>query len=178
MIWGLGRATGTALVIFGLTCAKAGAVAPGINGPIAFEGSGDRIGIVSGPGGFPDYISPNTFTSADPEVSPDGQRIAFQGTPQGGTTDIYVMDVDGLNTTRLTSSLPSPNYEPTFSPDGQRLAFLSQGKIFAMNADGSGLTRLTSGQRPGFNMTRRTRRTVSALPMTATSRPTARRSGS
>ncbi len=91
-----------------------------------------------------------------PVWSPDGQRIAFAWDRWEGNLDIYVMDADGSNVERLTDSgaLDGP---PAWSPDGQRIAFGSRpspsrqaaalsdggGGIFAMNADGSGVERLT-----------------------------------
>ncbi|MEZ4413929.1 MAG: Ig-like domain-containing protein [Gemmatimonadales bacterium] len=79
--------------------------------------------------------------------SPDGTRIAFSGTVDGNT-DIYVMDADGKNLTRLTTA-PEQDSEPAWAPDGGTIAFTSQRggtpQIWAMNVDGTGLRQLTSG---------------------------------
>jgi Tol biopolymer transport system component len=107
----------------------------------------------------------------DPVFSPDGTKIAFSsdvedlarfGVP--GFTgaakktrdlldgyynigeDIFVMNVDGSNVTRLTFA-EGLDYDPAFSPDGTKIAFVSgrgaKNDIFIMNADGSGQRRLT-----------------------------------
>lgn len=86
-----------------------------------------------------------------PVWSPDNTHIVFVGTgAQGADSDLYVMDADGMNITRLTSdALPG---RPSWSPDGQQLVFSSAhlgipsdwGSIYVVNADGSGLVQLTS----------------------------------
>jgi TolB protein len=84
-----------------------------------------------------------------PAWSPDGSRIAYDD-----NTDIFVINVedalqgaDGSGQTRLTDN-QTDSGGATWSPDGARLAFWSyrdgQTAIWVMNADGSGLSRLTS----------------------------------
>jgi Tol biopolymer transport system component len=92
--------------------------------------------------------------SGGPTELPDASRdrIVFaSGT--SGNYDIYVMDQDGGNRVQLTA-LPSQDVQPAPSPDGTRIAFASiEGPdyISVMNADGSGVTRLTGvpGKYPG-----------------------------
>jgi Tol biopolymer transport system component len=85
-----------------------------------------------------------------PDASRD--RIVFaSGT--SGNYDIYAMDQDGGNRVQLTAS-PSQDTQPAPSPDGSRIAFASieaPDYISVMNADGSGVTRLTGvlGKFPG-----------------------------
>ena len=64
-----------------------------------------------------------------PVWSPDGSRIAFVGwiPAQGGdmlsvNRDIYVMNADGSDLQRLTTS-PSDDETPEWSPDGTRLVY-------------------------------------------------------
>jgi TolB protein len=78
--------------------------------------------------------------------SPDGGRIAFTASQNGGTTDVWVADADGGNARRLTRE-PSDDLSPSWSPDGKRIAFVSNRagspQIYVMNADGSDPKRLT-----------------------------------
>jgi TolB protein len=70
---------------------------------------------------------------------------AYNGT-QG---DIYVVSVraPGPREPRLISDLAYDDHDPTWSPDGQRIAFSSTrdrgSEIYVMNADGSGVNRVT-----------------------------------
>jgi len=61
--------------------------------------------------------------------SPDGTRIAFAATVnpdliQGGTSDIYVLDV-ATSTVRKIVDQPGPDNSPRWSPDGRMLVFSS-----------------------------------------------------
>lgn len=92
-----------------------------------------------------------------PAVSPDGKRIAFVSSrpePDYGFTDLFVMDSDGGNVSRLTfDATPDANSfghyvnAPTWSPDGTQLVFDSDRsgnrEIWVVNADGTGLRNLT-----------------------------------
>ena len=71
-------------------------------------------------------------------VSSRSNRIVFSST-RDGNSEIYSMNADGSDQTRLTSH-PSADAFPAWSPDGDRIAFTSNrdGKfeIYVMNADG------------------------------------------
>lgn len=60
-----------------------------------------------------------------PRWSPDGTRISFESTRQGGQFDLYVMDANGTNVTRVTDS-PANDFDPIWMPDGQSLIFSSE----------------------------------------------------
>jgi His/Glu/Gln/Arg/opine family amino acid ABC transporter permease subunit len=79
--------------------------------------------------------------------SPDGRQIAFMAKDESGNVDVYVMDADGGDVTRLTDS-PGDDVFPVWSPDGERIAFTSKRggvylNIYTMKPDGSGLVRVT-----------------------------------
>ena len=73
-------------------------------------------------------------------------KIAFHSN-RDGNWEIYVMNSDGTNQTRLTDN-PAEDSNVAWSPDGSKLAFLSNRdgnyEIYTMNADGSNPTRLTN----------------------------------
>jgi Tol biopolymer transport system component len=84
-------------------------------------------------------------------------RIAFT-VNDDGFGEIWLMDPDGQNRTRLTAAAEGPtdapgSVNPAWSPDGRLIAFASTGdaraedqrdfEIYLMQADGNGVTRLT-----------------------------------
>jgi len=81
-----------------------------------------------------------------PAWSPSGEFIAFSSN-RSGAADIYVMDAQGDNTVRLTSSQGDDSW-PAWSPDGTQIAFVSERdgneEIYLMNADGSRQVNLTN----------------------------------
>jgi TolB protein len=91
-----------------------------------------------------------------PSFSPDGKLIAFMSS-RDGNTEVYVMQADGANQTNVSrhaagdfaAVVGSPPL--AWSPDSRKVAFLSDRdgdvEIYAVNADGTGSTRLT--RRPG-----------------------------
>ena len=76
-----------------------------------------------------------------------GGKIAFVSYRDGGYGEIYVMNADGSNQTRITNN-SAWDADPCFSPDGTKIAFGSirdgNDEIYVMNADGSNQTRITN----------------------------------
>ena len=78
--------------------------------------------------------------------SPDGKYLAFTSA-RAGNKQVYVMDADGQNITRLTYH-DAESYEPaSWSPNGRRIAFSSvrdgNSEVYVMDTDGHNPTRLT-----------------------------------
>jgi Tol biopolymer transport system component len=84
-----------------------------------------------------------------PTWSPDGMKIAYTSNAEDVFQDIWVMDADGTDQTRLTVNEAFDAF-PEWSPDGSKIAFTSDrdevDDIWVMDADGSDPLRLTSGQ--------------------------------
>jgi TolB protein len=64
-----------------------------------------------------------------------------------GVNNLYLMNADGSNVTRLTSG-SEIDYTPAWSPDGTKIAYRSHqdgaGEIYVINADGSNPVNLTN----------------------------------
>ncbi len=94
------------------------------------------------------YVIPVApFLSFHPSLSPDASKIVVKMfTSDGSTGGIFVMNVDGSNSTQLTQNLDT---YPAFSPDGNQITFTRVAvsdaddttiihKIMLINMDGSG----------------------------------------
>ena len=65
----------------------------------------------------------------DPAWSPDGTRIAFSRTPDGGQADLWILDLETDEASRLTRTTGIEEHDPTWSPDGAFLAYQADGVI-------------------------------------------------
>jgi Tol biopolymer transport system component len=94
---------------------------------------------------------PNQFAYGSTFPGENG-KIAFARTIEGGRWEIFVMNADGTGETRLTNN-PAFDGHPDWSPDGEKIAFERDfDEIYVMNAaDGSGQTRLTTGEAPSWS---------------------------
>ena len=84
--------------------------------------------------------------------TPDGKKIVFDSTRDGGPPQIYIMNSDGSGIKRLTHSDKS-FYLPTVSPDGKMIVFMSytekEQAVYVLNIDGTGLKKLTGDSHDG-----------------------------
>ncbi|MGH2978689.1 MAG: TolB family protein [Solirubrobacterales bacterium] len=109
----------------------------------ASDGTSDTVLAVDGNG-----------LAFDPSWSPDGSRIAFTNFPTVNGAcclgaEIYVMNADGANQTRLTFSDVPDDVDPVWSPDGTKIAWSREGRLWTMNADGTEQAPLGADPIPG-----------------------------
>lgn len=113
------------------------------------QGTGDsaEIVIIDTRGENRRALTANNWYDGEPDWSPDGTRIAFESSRNGGIEGIFVMTASGGDVRQLTTSGERERH-PDWSPDGRLIAFeVGDGdniELYVMNADGTGRTRLTN----------------------------------
>jgi Tol biopolymer transport system component len=87
----------------------------------------------------------DSATNIQAALAPDRTRVAFSSN-RNGSFDIYVMDADGQNLRRVTTS-PGNEGEPAWTPDGARIVYTATtgttAQIAIMFADGGDNRTLT-----------------------------------
>jgi dipeptidyl aminopeptidase/acylaminoacyl peptidase len=73
--------------------------------------SGEQVPLVAGPGGH-----------SQPRWSPDGRRLAYVSTAEGGAPQLFVRWMESGESVRITGLPQSPS-SIAWSPDGRRIAY-------------------------------------------------------
>ena len=93
--------------------------------------------------------------AAMPAISLDGTKLAYYGSPDGGTGGLYVANLDGSNPRLVVQGAAAG---PSWSPDNTRLLFYSDvdsppptcdtcaryASIYTVDADGNNRVRITT----------------------------------
>jgi TolB protein len=99
------------------------------------------LGIVNPYDGTFAEPQPDSDVNLAPDWSPNGEQIVYNA-----EHGLRIMSVDGKSSYALTN-LPKDT-SPVWSPDGSQVAFVrwqhDHWEVYVVNADGSGLTRLTN----------------------------------
>jgi WD40 repeat protein len=148
--WMAAVGTAGALAMTGVS-AHATVSAP--NGKLAFAeavGNQNRLVVANVDGTGQRVLAGLPTPVSQPRWSPDGSRIAFVAGSYS-LAELYVVDSDGTNLTRLTRNDAIPDKSPSWTPDGRSIVYQRGNQIWAMNADGSGKHRLTAGTLPAVS---------------------------
>jgi TolB protein len=94
-------------------------------------------------------ITSDSKKNSTPAFSRDAKKIAFVSTRDSEKYQIYVMNADGSNVSRLTVDEKVGFFNPQWSPDGRRIVYYaekgdSKDQVWVMDADGSHQTLLTA----------------------------------
>lgn len=91
-------------------------------------GTADIYVMNSSDGSEQTQLTDSPWEDNDPEWSPDGTKIVFKSTrntQQGGREEIYVMNRDGADPQRLsTTSGWESDHDPSWSPNSDRILFV------------------------------------------------------
>ncbi len=92
----------------------------------------------------------STFADFNAQLSPDGQRVAFETERSGQGDEIWLARADGSGPHPLTHGPGLHQGAPQWSPDGRRIVFDSLGEdgrfgIWTIDVEGGSPRRLTQG---------------------------------
>lgn len=101
----------------------------------------DRVNLTNSP-------SSDRFPAFQPMPSlPDNGKVVYTRTRDNGSTQLYTVNLDGTNVTRLSASLSASDSYPSWSPDGTKILFQSvrdsaDSDIYVMDYNGKNETKV------------------------------------
>ena len=113
---------------------------------VSFEGNRSSIWVQTLRTGNRFQVSNRPGINGAPSFSPDGRKLVVTLGGVDGNADIYVLDINSRQTTRLTTHR-AIDTEGTWSPDGRWIYFTSDRgggpQIYRISADGGNPERVT-----------------------------------
>ena len=116
------------------------------DGTIISRTAGFDIESIPAAGGNRTLLTPNTHHNFSPSACGDGRTIVYQASVEG-RLNIWRMDADGSNITRLTNG--AYEYGPECSPDGKWLVYASTNYIYRLPIEGGTPARLADNNFAG-----------------------------
>jgi len=113
--------------------------------PSVYNANDFEIFVVNVDGTGLKQITKNNFSDFAPVWSPDGKQIAFASNRDNyAGNDIFVMNVDGSQVTRLTPAEPGIHSgAPAWDPHGRTIVFQREGGLFVVDPTTRLQTQLT-----------------------------------
>lgn len=109
------------------------------------SGSGDEIYTMNSDGSDIRRLTNDFYYDSVPKWSPDGSRILYISLREG-KYQIFTMNLDGTQQSKLETSLSDDILGASWSPDASKIVLYTykdgNWEIYTMNSDGSGLKRL------------------------------------
>lgn len=111
---------------------------------IVFD-AGTRLGLIGAGGAGLALLPPVTSNDGDPAFSPDGRRIVFTGTDDGGTADVWVIRLGSMFARKIVSDASMPAWSSR-----NEIAWVRDGRIHVSNRKGERVRRVTAGISPDW----------------------------
>jgi Tol biopolymer transport system component len=112
---------------------------------IVFD-TGAQLAMIGADGSGLRLLPAVTADDGDPVFSPDGRRIAFTGTNERGTTDLYVRRLDDGAAQAIVYDASDPAWSSR-----NRIAYVREGNVYSADPNGRKRRFVTSGVSPDWS---------------------------